>query len=315
MALAKKHIFKTTIASPAVTSTSQNTVPLSSAPSEIANALYLPNYVTITDGTSWETIKYTGYSAPNLTGCTRGVDDTTPAEWTTGSTVFFAPVPSDINDINDILSGFQAQIDELVVGTFSDLSVQDAGGINVDVAIGKFQNEDGVLKTYAGSSGYTLTDNATNYLELDYAGTLNKNTTGFTTGKIPLAQVTTVSGDITSLLDKRPIISGGKNNSYYTLSYSATTNIDFSLASSYKITLTGGVTFTFSNPREGMVKRLRIIQDGTGSRTVTFPTVLYPDGSAITFTTTANAIDEVIITYDGTNYTVFELGLNIKTPA
>lgn len=316
MSLAKKHVFKTTIASPGITTTSQATVPISSAPGDIATAGYLPNYVTVTDGITWEVIKYTGYSSPNLTGCTRGVDGTTPAEWASSSTVFFAPVPSDIDDINNILAGFQAQIDELVVGTFSDLSVQDAGGVLVDIAVGKFLNDAGVLVSYAGASDYELTDDATNYVELDYAGTLSHNTTGFTTGKVPLGQVVCASADISSILDKRSIVSGGKNDDYNTLTYSATTNIDFSLATSFKITLTGGVTFTFSNPRAGMVKRLRIVQDGTGSRTVTFPANMkYPDGSAITFTTTANAIDEIIITYDGTSYTIFELGLDIKVTA
>lgn len=315
MSLAKKHIFKTTIVSPGVTSDSQTTIPLTSAPADIATAAYLPNYITITDGISYEAIKYTGYSAPNLTGCTRGINGTTAATWEATSTVFFGPVPSDIDDINDIMSGFQAQIDALVVGTFGDLAVADATGINVNVASGKFLSDQGVLISYAGASGYALTNNATNYLELDYLGTLSKNTTGFTTGRVPLAQVVTSGGDITSLLDKRPVLSGGKNDAYSTLTYAATTDIDFSLAKNFKITLTGNVTFTFSNPTEGMVKRVRIVQDATGSRTVTFPANMkYPGGSVITFTTTANAIDEIIISYDGTSYSIFELGLDIKTP-
>jgi hypothetical protein len=315
MSLSKKHIFKTTLQS-AVATDSQTTIPLTSAPAEILTAAYLPNYITISDGTKWEAIKFTGYSAPNLTGCTRGVDGTTPQTWDSGSAVFFAPVPSDIDEINNTLSGFQAQIDALVVGTFSDLSVEEDSGLDVNIATGKFLNEDGVLITYAGASAYSLTDDATNYVELDYEGTLSHNTTGFTVGQVPLGTVTTSSGAITEILDKRSIVSGGKNDGYNELTYSATTNIDFSTGTSFYITLTGGVTFTFSNPRNGMVKRLRIIQDGDGSRTVAFPAnMTYPDGTAITFSTTADAIDEVVITYNGTAYTIYELGLNIKVPA
>ncbi len=55
-------------------------------------------------------------------------------------------------------------------------------------------------------SKLTLTDNQTNYVEVDIAGTVSSNTSAFSTGKYPLAIVTTVAGDITSLVDKRSAI-------------------------------------------------------------------------------------------------------------
>lgn len=48
-----------------------------------------------------------------------------------------------------------------------------------------------------------LTDNATNYLEVDRAGAVSKNTTGFSTDKAPLYTVVTSSGAITSYQDHR----------------------------------------------------------------------------------------------------------------
>jgi hypothetical protein len=46
-----------------------------------------------------------------------------------------------------------------------------------------------------------------------------------------------------------------------------------------------------------------VIQDGTGSRTVTRPwTVKRPWGTAPTLTTTASATDIISFLYDGTSY-------------
>lgn len=85
-----------------------------------------------------------------------------------------------------------------------------------------------------------------------------------------------------------------------------TKTIDWTLGNNQKVTMTGNCTFTF-NPAPGSVTRilLQLIQDGTGSRTVTaWPaTVKWPSGSPPTLTTTATTgIDIVSCFYDGTNY-------------
>ena len=70
------------------------------------------------------------------------------------------------------------------------------------------------------------------------------------------------------------------------------------------ITLTGNCTFTFTSP-SGAVGNfmLRLVQDGTGSRTVTWPaSVKWPSGTAPTLTTTAGGVDIVSCYYNGTNY-------------
>jgi len=319
--LSKKHIFKTTVGVGGVPSNSQNTIPMTAVPADIASADYLPNEITITDGTNYEAISFTGYTAPNLTGCTRGIDGTTALPWDALATIYFAPVPKNVDDVESALDALGTRIDGVSATSYGDLYVTDAGGIKVNIASGKFYDiSTGALVSYAGTTDETLTDDSDNYIELTDAGALNIETSGFTAGSIPLAKVTCLSTDITTVLDKRPIVVGGKYT--YTppttasteLTYSATTDIDFDDAINFDITLTGNVTFTFSNPTEGMVKKVRIIQDSTGSRTVTFPaSMTYVGGEAITFTTTGDAVDEIIITYDGTSYTVFELGLDIKT--
>lgn len=70
-----------------------------------------------------------------------------------------------------------------------------------------------------------------------------------------------------------------------------------------KITLTDNCTFTFTAPTGVCRLQLKIVQDGTGSRTVTWPaSVNWVGGSSPTLTTTASATDIVALYYDGTEY-------------
>lgn len=69
-------------------------------------------------------------------------------------------------------------------------------------------------------------------------------------------------------------------------------------------TMTGGnVTFTFSNPTQGRVYNLILIQDATGGRTVTWPaSVKWAGGSAAPPDTGSNAKTVYQFIYDGSNY-------------
>lgn len=79
--------------------------------------------------------------------------------------------------------------------------------------------------------------------------------------------------------------------------------IDWTLSNKQKSTLTGNVTFTFTAPPGPCNLVLKLVQDATGSRTVTWPaTVKWSGGSAPTLTTTASRIDIITFYYDGTNY-------------
>jgi len=80
--------------------------------------------------------------------------------------------------------------------------------------------------------------------------------------------------------------------------------IDWTAGNKQKSTLTGNVTFTFSPEPSGPCNLiLKLIQDATGSRTVTWPAdVKWPGGTAPTLTTTASAIDIVSFYYDGTDF-------------
>ncbi len=69
-----------------------------------------------------------------------------------------------------------------------------------------------------------------------------------------------------------------------------------------KVTMTGNCTFTFSNAVAGQTLTLRAVQDATGGRTHTFPTLKWPGGTVGTPGTGASDINLYIFYFDGTNY-------------
>lgn len=62
----------------------------------------------------------------------------------------------------------------------------------------------GSTYTRKTNSTISLTDNSTNYLEVDTAGVLVKNTSGFTSGRIPCYKIIVAAGTVTSYEDWRP---------------------------------------------------------------------------------------------------------------
>ena len=83
-----------------------------------------------------------------------------------------------------------------------------------------------------------------------------------------------------------------------------TTTIDWKLGNKFKHTFGAqNETFTFTAPSNPCNILLMLIQDGGGSRTVTWPgTVKWPSATAPTLSTGSGDIDIVSFYYDGTNY-------------
>jgi putative exporter of polyketide antibiotics len=72
----------------------------------------------------------------------------------------------------------------------------------------------------------------------------------------------------------------------------ATVTFDLSASNYHKVTLGGNRTLAVSGARVGQVFRVQLIQDGTGSRTVTWWAGLaWPSATAPTLTTTAAKYD------------------------
>jgi len=78
--------------------------------------------------------------------------------------------------------------------------------------------------------------------------------------------------------------------------------IDWKLSNHQKVTMNGNCTFTFTAPTKACMLSLRCINDSTAGRTKTFPSMKLAGGTAITYTTTANAVDILSLYFDGTSY-------------
>lgn len=76
------------------------------------------------------------------------------------------------------------------------------------------------------------------------------------------------------------------------------------------VTLAGNRTLNISGGIAGGSYTLRIIQDATGSRTMALPSncKVPGGGGTLNLSTTANAVDQFRVDYDGTNYYISSLG-------
>lgn len=88
----------------------------------------------------------------------------------------------------------------------------------------------------------------------------------------------------------------------YTLTDGATIALDWNNGNVQEVTLGGNRTFTFANPIAGSRYVIIVVQDATGSRTITWPTIKWTGGSTPALTTTAGKKDIFTLIYDGTDY-------------
>ena len=93
----------------------------------------------------------------------------------------------------------------------------------------------------------------------------------------------------------------------------ATVTFDLDLSNKHRVTIADNRTLALSNPDGAQVFTLRIQQDATGSRTVTwFATIKWAGGSEPTLTTTANKADTFVFIRTGTDtYDGFIVGQDI----
>lgn len=116
------------------------------------------------------------------------------------------------------------------------------------------------------------------------------------TGTVTLPAVT-CGGDVNFAANTAYFTETDNGNS------STADTIDWGTSNKQKSTLTGNCTFTFTAPPGPCNLVLKLVQDGTGSRTVTWPAAVHWSGaSAPTLTTTASRVDIIVFYYDGATY-------------
>lgn len=102
------------------------------------------------------------------------------------------------------------------------------------------------------------------------------------------------------------VFTDGYTEEFFTANTGTSYTIDLANGTVQKLTLTGNCTFTFPTATAGKSFMMLLTQDGTGSRTVTWPTgtnrVRWPASTAPTITATAGRCDKYIFTADGTQW-------------
>lgn len=92
--------------------------------------------------------------------------------------------------------------DAITLGASFDEDSSTTTGLTWGFKTGMFRHFDGTVSSVSAST-IGLTDDATNYVELDTSGTMTKNTSAFTPGYVPVREVVCASGSQTDSTDKR----------------------------------------------------------------------------------------------------------------
>ena len=185
---------------------------------------------------------------------------------------------------------------------------------NSNTAVGFYsleQNTTGQYNTAIGDESLSLNTSGNYNSALGYLALKNNTTYSNSTGIGYNAQVT-ASNQIqlgnTNVTEVKTsgAITAKKYNSTITndLNFSTgTNNVDLSLSNIFTINLGGNVTLTFSNATPGTYI-LKLVQDGSGSRTATFPVSnwRWAGGEVPSLSLSSGKIDIVTIIFDGTTY-------------
>ena len=146
---------------------------------------------------------------------------------------------------------------------------------------------------FSGISGFSGTNGASGFSGISgYSGSGVSGYSGFSgiSGYSGTIGSTTGSGAIvlqTTPSITTPVITGYTETAPSIANSSTAVTISLASGTVLSYTLTGNCTFTMPTATSGTSFIVKLIQDGTGSRTATFTGVKWPGGTAPTITTTA----------------------------
>ena len=182
--------------------------------------------------------------------------------------------------------------------------------VNVSAGTGTVTSVAATVPSFLSVAGSPITTSGT--LAITLSGTalpIANGGTGATT--LAGASITTYTG--TETLTNKTLTNPTITNYTETL-YSANTGtaitVDLANGTVQKLTLTGNATITMPTATAGKSFVMILVQDATGSRTVTWSTVVWPSATAPTITSTASKRDILSFFSDGTSWFGTTIGQN-----
>ena len=186
-----------------------------------------------------------------------------------------------------------------------DVTVTVAGG-----GSGTVTSVAATVPSFLSVAGSPITTSGT--LAITLSGTALPIANGGT-GATTLAGASIVTYTGTETLTNKTLTNPTITNYTETL-YSANTGtaitVDLANGTIQKLTLTGNATITMPTATAGKSFVIILAQDGTGSRTVTWSTVVWPSATAPTITSTASKRDILSFFSDGTSWFGTTIGQN-----
>jgi hypothetical protein len=141
--------------------------------------------------------------------------------------------------------------------------------------------------------------------------TLTNKTIAYADNTLTGVVGTTATQTVTNKTIEAGTFTNGYTEEVATANTGTTYTIDLANGTVQILTLTGNCTFTFPTATAGRSFIMLLKQDGTGSRTVTWPSaVKWPASTAPTITATASRLDKYVFTADGTNWYGSDAGKN-----
>ena len=202
--------------------------------------------------------------------------------------------PATRSDINNALSAINS--------THSGSSTP-SGAVAGTIWLDTTNATNPTLKFYDGADNISLAT-------IDYSA----NTVDWLDSSVSITGLSTsATGTVLTLSDSNILFAKKGYFAEQTLTDGATIDWNLSTQQVAKVTLAGSRTLNApTNQQAGAFYSLAIIQDGTGSRTLTFNSAYkFTGATAPTLTTTASAKDIIIFKSDGTNLLEVGRSLNI----